>query len=145
MEEKTLKEYGEKIKNELLSLDDVYSFVAALGGNPSPAMNGTFICDTICHNEQGEGSHKLYYYDNSHGFHCYTNCDYFDIFELVIKVKKFVKILICHYRMQLIISLIILIFHLLKKIFNQMMFSYKIGEYFRSIARLFKRKKKKKK
>ena len=88
MEEKTLKEYGEKIKNELLSLDDVYSFVAALGGNPSPAMNGTFICDTICHNEQGEGSHKLYYYENSHGFHCYTNCDYFDIFELVIKVKK---------------------------------------------------------
>lgn len=88
MEEKTLKEYGEKIKNELLSLEDVHSFVAALGGNPSPISNKYFICDTICHNQQGEGSHKLYYYENSHGFHCYTNCDYFDIFELIIKIKK---------------------------------------------------------
>ena len=83
-----LKEYGEKIKNEMLTLDDIHSLVQAIGGNPSPIMNGMFTCDTICHNHEGEGSHKLYYYDNSHGFHCYTNCDYFDVYQLITKIKK---------------------------------------------------------
>ena len=41
---------------------------------------------TICHNEPGEGSRKLYYYSNTGLFQCYTGCGSFDPFELVVKV-----------------------------------------------------------
>ena len=53
-------------------------------------QNGYFVSQTICHNHLGEGSHKLYYYDNTKLFHCYTECEpaTFDIFELVCKVKN---------------------------------------------------------
>lgn len=46
--------------------------------------------ETICHNQIGD-SHglKLYYYNNTKLFKCYTQCENsFDIFELVCKVKK---------------------------------------------------------
>lgn len=43
---------------------------------------------TCCHNIEG-GSHKLYYYKDSHIFKCYTECDaVFDIFELVQKMEE---------------------------------------------------------
>lgn len=43
---------------------------------------------TCCHNLEG-GSHKLYYYKDSHIFKCYTECDaVFDIFELVQKMEE---------------------------------------------------------
>lgn len=48
------------------------------------------MMETICHNDIGD-SHKkkLYYYDNTKLFRCYTDCgDAFDIFELVCRVKK---------------------------------------------------------
>lgn len=71
-----------------LSLEDVFSFVADLGGNPL-MQNDYFIAQTICHNRPGEGSYKLYYYPNTHLFRCYTECsDSFDIFELTKKVKS---------------------------------------------------------
>lgn len=76
----------DEIKNNL-SIEQVFDLVNELGGNPI-MMNGFFTAQTICHNPIGEGSRKLYYYDNSHLFQCYTNCDFFDIFELVEKVKK---------------------------------------------------------
>lgn len=76
----------DKVKNSL-SLEDVYTFVEELGGNPS--LHGSMLMiDTICHNSIGEGSHKLYYYDNTKLFKCYTDCgEYFDIFELMVKVS----------------------------------------------------------
>lgn len=44
---------------------------------------------TICHNNIGDSSKKkLYYYENSGLFQCYTSCGSFDIFELVIQAKK---------------------------------------------------------
>lgn len=44
---------------------------------------------TICHNNIGDThKKKLYYYENSGLFQCYTGCGSFDIFELVIKTKK---------------------------------------------------------
>lgn len=56
------------------------------GGDPEYTSFG-ILCSTICHNEPGIGSRKLYFYDNSNLFRCYTGCDcYFDIFELVIKI-----------------------------------------------------------
>lgn len=43
---------------------------------------------TCCHNIEG-GSHKLYYYKDSHIFKCYTECDsVFDIFELIQKMEE---------------------------------------------------------
>lgn len=74
-----------KIKEEL-SIDQIRDIVAELGGEPQ-LQNNVLLCKTICH---GGDSHKLYYYENSHLFHCYTGCEEpsFDIFELVRKVKS---------------------------------------------------------
>lgn len=48
---------------------------------------GCIVLPTICHNlYQEDGSKKLYYYYNTHLFHCYTHCGSFDIYELVKKM-----------------------------------------------------------
>ena len=73
----------DEIKNNL-TIDQVSNIVAELGGDPQ-IQNEVLISRTICH---GGESRKLYYYDNSHLFHCFTECgESFDIFELVRKVK----------------------------------------------------------
>lgn len=74
---------------ESLSIDQIFGLVAELGGEPIMDKNGGFFTSkTICHNHLGEGSHKLYYYENTHLFKCYTDCGTsFDIYELVCKVK----------------------------------------------------------
>lgn len=78
--------------NELkksLTIDQVFNLLQDFHANPNFINNKTaIVADTICHNPAGEGSHKLYYYDNTKLFKCYTNCDFFDIFELYIKLKK---------------------------------------------------------
>ena len=78
----------DKIK-ESLSLEQVFDLVSELGGEPQ-IYNDYFIAQTICHNHIGDGSHKLYYYDNTKLFHCYTECEpaTFDIYELICKVKN---------------------------------------------------------
>lgn len=76
-----------EIKKQL-SLDDVFELLQEWGGDPEYAPFG-ILSSTICHNAAGEGSKKLYFYSNSELFRCYTGCDeYFDIFELVIKVAS---------------------------------------------------------
>lgn len=71
-----------------LGIDDIFQLLQDWGGDPEYTDFG-IISATICHNEPGEGSKKLYYYDNSGLFRCYTGCDSsFDIFELTIKVFK---------------------------------------------------------
>ena len=77
----------DKIKTEL-SIDQVFDLVAELGGEPRMVADGNlFVSRTICH---GGHSHKLYYYENTHLFKCFTECspDIFDIYELVRKVKS---------------------------------------------------------
>ena len=78
----------DEIKNNLL-INDVFEILSEFGGNPEYTTFG-IISQTICHNPAGEGSKKLYYYANSHLFHCYTGCadPSFDIFELIIKVAN---------------------------------------------------------
>lgn len=78
----------DKIKNSL-SIEQVFDLVSELGGEPM-MNNDYFTAQTICHNHPGEGSHKLYYYNNTKLFRCYTECEppTFDIFELVCKVKN---------------------------------------------------------
>jgi hypothetical protein len=67
----------------------VFELLQDCGGDPEYTDFG-IISATICHNPPGDGSRKLYYYNNDEGglFHCYTGCadPSFDIFELAIKV-----------------------------------------------------------
>ena len=71
-----------------LNTDDIFDLVQEFGGDPSRTNFG-FLSSTICHNYPGEGSRKLYYYENTGLFKCFTGCDeYFDPFQLVIKVAK---------------------------------------------------------
>ena len=76
-------------KNEIrdtLTLENIFELLVDWGGEPEYTMFG-ILCSTICHNPPEEGSKKLYFYENSGLFRCYTGCDsYFDIFELTIKI-----------------------------------------------------------
>ena len=77
------KERLEQIKNSL-TIEQVFDLLLSLGADP--IIHDDFImCRTICH---CGSSHKLYYYDNTKLFRCYTECsDTFDIFQLVVKVQ----------------------------------------------------------
>lgn len=79
------KEFSEKTKNDL-TIDQVYELLMSLGGDPQIKDN-IIISRTICHSGN---SHKLYYYDNTKLFKCYTDClDTFDIFELIRKINNY--------------------------------------------------------
>lgn len=82
----------DEIKNKL-SIDEILRLVAELGGEPVMSPSGhLFTARTICHNHLGEGSRKLYYYENTRLFQCFTDCaGSFDIYELVQKVKNLNK------------------------------------------------------
>ena len=75
-----------EIRNSL-TIENIFELLQEWGGEPEFTGFG-IISSTICHNQPGEGSRKLYYYENTGLFHCYTGCDEpsFDIFELLIKV-----------------------------------------------------------
>ena len=74
----------EEIKNRITT-DQLVEFLYSLGAEPIQ-RDGIIICRTICH---GGDSHKLYYYENTKLFRCYTQCNdgYFDIFQLIIKIN----------------------------------------------------------
>jgi len=79
----------EELKKEL-TLEQIYDLLTELGAEPIFKDN-CIICKTICHNSDlANASHKLYYYPNTHLFHCYTGCGdaSFDIYDLVLKVNK---------------------------------------------------------
>ena len=82
-----MKYDSNEIKNSL-TLDQITEVIIDLGGSAPRKAGDNLICETLCHNHPGEGSHKLYYYDNTKLFKCFTNCgDYFDIFDFVAKAK----------------------------------------------------------
>lgn len=90
MNNELLYDYNkDEIKNSL-TIEQVTEYVAELGGEPNP-LSDIILCKTICH---GGDSHKLYYYDNTKLFKCYTGgcsadgSDAFDIFELTRKVMS---------------------------------------------------------
>ena len=73
---------------EALTSDNIFDLLQEFGGDPVRVSFG-FISTTICHNPPGEGSRKLYYYENTGLFKCFTGCDeFFDPLQLVIKVAK---------------------------------------------------------
>ena len=76
-----------------LSIDDIYSLLEEWGGEPERCPTG-LIARTICHNKINDNaSRKLYYYENTGLFRCYTGCEepIFDIFQLCIKVMDLQK------------------------------------------------------
>lgn len=79
----------DKIKQQL-TLEQVAEVVVALGGAYPFVSNTTLKAETLCHNLPGEANgFKLYYYENSKLFHCYTEChESFDVFQLVQKAME---------------------------------------------------------
>lgn len=78
---------------ESLSIDDIYNLLEEWGGEPERCPTG-LIARTICHNRVNDNaSRKLYYYENTGLFRCYTGCEepIFDIFQLCIKVMNLQK------------------------------------------------------
>lgn len=85
--------YDKQEIREQLTLEDIYLLCEEWGGEPEYCPTG-LIARTICHNNLNDGaSRKLYYYENTGLFRCYTGCEepVFDIFQLCIKVMNLQK------------------------------------------------------
>ena len=79
-----IKEWSENIKNNL-TIEQIKDLLFALGGDPI-LKDEIIVSRTICHNGH---SHKLFYYNNTKLFKCYTECsDTFDVYDLIIRNKK---------------------------------------------------------
>ena len=73
-----------------LEPEDIKRVLEEYGYSPiyNKEMSDFMVFPTCCHNLSG-GSHKLYYYKNTHLFKCYTSCNtVFDIFDLIIKMEE---------------------------------------------------------
>ena len=86
----------DKLKNELDTQDIVNILQVFYKPIPFEEKGDILIFPTICHNSNiEEASMKLYYYDNTKLFHCYTECQSsFDIYELVKKILNNKKMII---------------------------------------------------
>jgi hypothetical protein len=75
----------DKIKEEM-TIEETIEILNQLGSEyPIEDKGKNPIFTTVCHNECN-GKHKLYYYQESKQFHCYTSCgETMDIYGLVIK------------------------------------------------------------
>lgn len=75
---------------ESLTDQHIINIVTKLGADNYEERENAIIFPTICHNErENDASMKLYYYKDSHMFHCYTECnENFDIFDLIKKVHE---------------------------------------------------------
>lgn len=76
--------YSKESVKEQLELEDIFNVLEFLNAEPE-MYNSYIVAKTICHSGD---THKLYYYENTQLFKCYTGaCGAFDIFELVQKVQ----------------------------------------------------------
>lgn len=75
---------------EALTEEQVIKIVTNLGAEKYEDRDGVIVFPTICHNaRENDASMKLYYYKDSHMFHCYTECsENFDIFDLIKRVRE---------------------------------------------------------
>lgn len=77
--------YDKETVKEVIELEDIYNLLEFLNAEPQMYSN-YIIARTICHNGD---THKLYYYENTSLFKCYTGaCGSFDVFELIQKVQE---------------------------------------------------------
>lgn len=80
------------LENNLLNkvnTSDILRLMEKLGISESCVRYGNdcLIFPTICHNTiDNNPSHKLYYYESSKRFYCYTNCKSMSIFDFIINV-----------------------------------------------------------
>ena len=84
--------YDKEKVRQSLTFDNIFTLLEDFGGNPEKTSFG-ILSSTICHHKPEEkSSRKLYYYENTGLFRCYTDCgEFFDPFDLVIKVMKIQK------------------------------------------------------
>lgn len=75
--------YSKEQVKENIELEDVYILLDFFGAEPE-MFDDYIIAKTVCHNGD---SRKLFYYENTSLFRCYTHCGTFDIFEFIQKVK----------------------------------------------------------
>jgi hypothetical protein len=79
--------YSKQEVKEQIDLEDIYNLLDYYSAEPQ-IFGDYIISRTICHNGIGEGSKKLYYYQNTSLFKCFSgDCGSFDIFELVQKME----------------------------------------------------------
>lgn len=74
-----------------LNTSDVLRLMEHLGVPETQVRYGNdcLIFPTICHNELiSNPSHKLYYYESSKRFYCYTNCKAMSIYEMILNTYK---------------------------------------------------------
>lgn len=69
---------------EQLNTDKIIDLMEQLGVETYVRRPGYVIFPTICHNEDpAQASMKLYYYENTHIFYCYTECNGMSIFSFL--------------------------------------------------------------
>lgn len=76
---------------DMITTSDIVQLVSKFG-IPETSIryyNNQLIMPTGCHNEIiGTAKHKLYYYENSKKFHCYTCCGSMNPFEFVVQAYR---------------------------------------------------------
>lgn len=71
-----------------LTEEEVIIVLTELGSDYPREIKGGLAFSTVCHNDIGEGKHKLYYYFETNIFYCYTNCGNIgNIFSLVMQIN----------------------------------------------------------
>lgn len=78
---------------QILTPYQVRKIMVQYGAERYEEYENHIIFPTICHNPHGHDmSMKLYYYKNSHLFHCYTECnETMSIFKVIQKIKEINK------------------------------------------------------
>ena len=82
--------YSDDIIIQSFTLDGIEKLLLSLGVQDIDRQDDYLICPTICHNpiDQAENM-KLYYYDRTKNFHCYTQCsENFSVISLYMKYME---------------------------------------------------------
>ena len=85
-------QYNLKEIQNSLTFEQIIKLMKYLGATSYIQTNEYLIFPTICHHvSEDEGSMKLYYYQNTHLFTCFTECgasfNIYTLFEKVYKIK----------------------------------------------------------
>lgn len=76
---------------DMITTSDIVQLVSKFGISETSIRyyNNQLIMPTGCHNEIiGAAKHKLYYYEDSKKFHCYTCCGSMNPFEFVVQAYR---------------------------------------------------------
>ena len=76
---------------DMITTSDIVQLVSKFGISETSIRyyNNQLIMPTGCHNEIiGTAKHKLYYYEDSKKFHCYTCCGSMNPFEFVVQAYR---------------------------------------------------------